>query len=240
MRMLRRMTMTMNVREDTFFVLSAMAKAILGSPEFDGFEDFGHPFGLILYYLFTFIVMVILLNILIALYGQAYSDITENAIDEFLALFAHKTLNFVRAPDENVFLPPFNLVEIFCLILPFEWWMSKETYAKLNDYVMFVLYSPFMLIIAWIESREARKIAANRARGEADDDNTEEWEELEGEPDEEAEAWEKKVKETVPDVEEDRCLQVVRILQKEVQELRAIVEAGGGGKVREEEAGNTE
>lgn len=224
------------VREDTFFVLSAMAKAILGSPEFDGFEDFGHPFGLILYYIFTFIVMVILLNILIALYGQAYSDITENAIDEYLALFAHKTLNFVRAPDENVFLPPFNLVEMFGLVLPFEWWLSDEHYAKLNDWVMFVLYSPFMLVIAWIESSEARMIAANRARGEADDDRTEEWEELVGEiDDEEQEAWGKKVKETVPDVEEDRCSQLVRALMVEVKELRAIVE-----KEREREVGQTE
>ena len=33
-------------------------KAILQSPEFDGFEQFGHPFGLILHYCFTFIVMV--------------------------------------------------------------------------------------------------------------------------------------------------------------------------------------
>lgn len=41
---------------------------------------------MILYYVFTFIVMVILLNILIALYNQAYTDITENAVDEYLAL----------------------------------------------------------------------------------------------------------------------------------------------------------
>ena len=30
--------------------------------------------------------MVILLNILIALYNSAYTDITENAVDEYLAL----------------------------------------------------------------------------------------------------------------------------------------------------------
>ena len=44
------------------------------------------PFGLILYYIFTFVVMVILLNILIALYNSAYEDITANAIDEYMAL----------------------------------------------------------------------------------------------------------------------------------------------------------
>ncbi|KAI5781481.1 hypothetical protein EDC01DRAFT_752425 [Geopyxis carbonaria] len=224
-------------REDTYFVLSAMGKAILQSPEFDGFENFGHPFGLILYYLFTFIVMVILLNILIALYGQAYSDITENAIDEFLALFAHKTLQFVRAPDENVFLPPFNLVEIFGLIIPFEWWLSDSKYSRLNDYVMRVLYSPFMLIIAFVESRDARRVSANRARGDPDDDETEEWEELGGEIDLGADAWQKKVQTTVPDVEEDKCCQMVRSLQKQVEELKAIVE-NNQGKITESGEGD--
>jgi len=169
--------------------------------------------------------MVILLNILIALYGQAYSDITENAVDEYLALFAQKTLQFVRAPDENVFLPPFNLVEIFGLILPFEWWMSKERYARLNDLVMVVLYSPFMLIIALAESREARRVMQNRVRGEADDDRTEEWEELQGEVDMEGEGWHKKVMDTIPDVEEDRCCQLVRALRREVEELKTLVES---------------
>ncbi|TGZ77081.1 vacuolar cation channel [Ascodesmis nigricans] len=213
-----------NFRDDTYFVLSAMGKAILQSPEFEGFDNFGHPFGLILYYLFTFIVMVILLNILIALYGQAYSDITENATDEYLALFAHKTLQFVRAPDENVFLPPYNLIETFFLILPFEWWLTKAQYARLNDWVMRILYSPFMLCIAWLESHEARKVSANRARGEADDDSTEEWEELANELDMETSGWDKRVVDTVPDVEEDKCCQLVRELQKEVKELREMVE----------------
>jgi hypothetical protein len=48
--------------------------------------------------------MVVLLNILIALYNSAYEDITDNAIDEYMALFAQKTMQFVRAPDENVFI----------------------------------------------------------------------------------------------------------------------------------------
>jgi len=225
-----------NYREDTYFVLSAMGKAILQSPEFEGFDDFGHPFGLILYYLFTFIVMVILLNILIALYGQAYSDIYENATDEYLALFAHKTLQFVRAPDENVFLPPYNLVEIFGLILPFEWWLSKEQYAKLNDKVMIVLYSPFMLLIAIFESGQAKKIASNRARGEMDDDVTEEWEELNATEDEVLDEWQKKVAMTVPDIEEDKCCQMVRALQKQVLELKVIVKKGPrNGKLQAEE-----
>lgn len=35
-----------NFREDTYFVLSAMGKAILQSPEFEGFDDFGNSISL--------------------------------------------------------------------------------------------------------------------------------------------------------------------------------------------------
>ena len=49
--------------------------------------------------------ILVLLNILIALYNSAYEDITDNADDEFMALFSEKTMQFVRAPDENVFIP---------------------------------------------------------------------------------------------------------------------------------------
>jgi hypothetical protein len=58
---------------DARFIIQSMANALLGSPDFSGFERFQHPFGLILYYLFTFIVMVVLLNILIALYNSGMS-----------------------------------------------------------------------------------------------------------------------------------------------------------------------
>ncbi len=105
----------------TTFILQAMANSVMQSPEFDGFDDYAHPFGLILYYIFTFVVMVILLNVLIALYNSAYEDITGNATDEYMALFAAKTLQFVRAPDENVFIAPLNLLELAFLILPLEW-----------------------------------------------------------------------------------------------------------------------
>ncbi len=47
-----------NAIDDVPFIMESMLKAIMQSPEFDGFEDFGHPWGLILYYCFTFVVMV--------------------------------------------------------------------------------------------------------------------------------------------------------------------------------------
>lgn len=47
-----------NVADDVVFIIESMMRAILGSPEFDGFDNFGPPWGAILYYCFTFIVMV--------------------------------------------------------------------------------------------------------------------------------------------------------------------------------------
>lgn len=46
-----------NNLDATQFVVENMIKAILTSPEFDGFENFGAPFGIILYYIYSFTIM---------------------------------------------------------------------------------------------------------------------------------------------------------------------------------------
>ncbi|KAH7072078.1 hypothetical protein BKA63DRAFT_417969 [Paraphoma chrysanthemicola] len=226
-----------NLVSDSAFVIQAMLNAVMQSPEFEGFDNFAPPFGIILYYIFTFVVMVILLNILIALYNSAYEDITENAIDEYMALFSQKTMQFVRAPDENVFIAPFNLIEMFCLILPFEWWMSDATYAKLNDHVMFVIYSPLLVLTAFLEQRDARHVNYNRRRGEEDEDVTHEWEQVLNECDFEADGWDKKVQSSKPNVEFDTAVLEVRKLQQQVEEMKsllvALTEKGWGGDTLE-------
>jgi hypothetical protein len=218
---------------DAGFVIEAMLKAVMQSPEFEGFDAFAPPFGLILYYIFTFVVMVVLLNILIALYNSAYEDITENAIDEYMALFSQKTMQFVRAPDENVFIAPFNLIEMFLLILPFEWWMSQQAYRRLNDYVMGFLYSPVLVFTAFWETRQAHRVKYNRKRGEEDDDIVQEWEQAVHDCDFEADGWDKKVQATKPNVEFDTAVLEIRKLQDEVRELRDLMvevrERGGWG-----------
>ncbi|KAK4544566.1 hypothetical protein LTR36_004138 [Oleoguttula mirabilis] len=209
------------------FIAKEMLNAIMGSPEFDVWDRFAPPFGLILYYIYTFIITVILLNILIALYNSAYEDITENAIDEYLALFSQKTMQFVRAPDENVFIAPFNLIEIFCLSLPFEWWMSRAKYERLNDAVMGTIYSPLLLVTAWMETRSARQVRWNRSRNESDDDTVEEWEQLEGEVDFEGSGWSKRVGESAPNVVTDGTLLEVQKLREEMKELKELILKGG-------------
>lgn len=201
-----------------------MANAVMQSPDFSGFDNFAPPFGIILYYIFTFLIMVVLLNILIALYNSAYEDITDNAIDEYMALFSQKTMQFVRAPDENVFIAPLNLIEIFFLILPLEWWMPRKQYAKLNDFVMAVVYSPLLFIAAWFETRSAKHVRSNRRRGEDDDDTTQEWEQMGSlELDFERDGWDKRVQAVRPNVEEDCATMEVRELRGEVKELKELI-----------------
>ena len=43
----------------------------------------------------------------------------EDAAAEYLTYFAGKVISMIRAPDEFIYPPPFNIIEIF-LIAPFE------------------------------------------------------------------------------------------------------------------------
>ncbi|KAI7304865.1 hypothetical protein KC315_g14961, partial [Hortaea werneckii] len=176
---------------------------------------------------------VILLNVLIALYNSAYEDITQNAIDEYLALFSQKTIQFVRAPDENVFIAPFNLIEIICLSIPFEWWMSKQSYERLNDIVMGIIYSPLLVVTAYTEQQTARQVKFNRSRHESDDDTIEEWEQMLDQTDFEGSGWHKRVEDSKPNVIQDDTAIKVEKLQQQVAELMEMLKArqqsNGGG-----------
>ncbi|CAD6503554.1 BgTH12-03215, partial [Blumeria graminis f. sp. triticale] len=208
----------------TSFILQAMVNAVMQSPDLESFNEFAPPFGIILYYIFTFLIMVILLNILIALFNSAYEDITDNAIDEYLALFAQKTIQFVRAPDENVFIAPLNLVEIVFLILPFEWWLPRQMYTRLNKIVMKILYCPLLLVTAYFETRSAAKVLGNRRQGEIDDDILEEWEQMLGECNFEAEGWKNKVEKVKPNPQVNQTTLAVGKLRYEVTELKTLVQ----------------
>lgn len=132
-------------------------------------------------------------------------------------------MQFVRAPDENVFIAPFNLIEMFCLVLPFEWWMSKARYERLNNVVMGVIYSPLLLCTAAWETKVAQSVRSNRRRGEEDEDTTEEWEQLSGELDFESSGWAKRVDQSKPNVEFDGTLLEVRQLKDEIKELKEMI-----------------
>lgn len=113
---------------------------------------------------------------------------------------------------------------MFLLILPLEWWVPRKRYQRINDYVMFVLYSPLLFITAALETRQAYAVRSNRRRRADDDDVVEEWEQLDGERDFETDGWAKKVEATKPNVEVHGAIVETRKLRDEIKELRALVE----------------
>jgi hypothetical protein len=42
----------------TRLIIQGMANTIMQSPEFDTFQNFAFPFGIILYYVFSFVIMI--------------------------------------------------------------------------------------------------------------------------------------------------------------------------------------
>ncbi|SNX85313.1 related to YVC1 - vacuolar cation channel [Melanopsichium pennsylvanicum] len=138
-------------------IVDVLTQSLLGGADFDltSEDAFGYPYGHILYYAYCFVTAVILLNILIAFFGTAYSDVVDSADEVYAAFFCQKVVAMVRAPDQFVYLPPFNLLEAF-IIAPLEWVLSHDAYAKLNHSVQSVLFALPLMCIAFYESRSAR------------------------------------------------------------------------------------
>ena len=125
-------------------------------------------------------------------------------------------------------LPPilaFNLIEIFLLILPFEWWLPRAYYERLNNFVMGVIYSPLLFITAYIETKQAHRVSRNRSLQQDDEDTTQEWEQMQGECDFESEGWSKKVENTKPNVETDAAVVEIREVREQLDELRSLIDS---------------
>lgn len=139
-------------------IIDVLTQALLGGADFDLTNDeaFGYPYGHILYYAYCFVTAVILLNILIAFFGTAYSDVVDSADEVYAAFFCQKVISMVRAPDQFVYLPPLNLLEAF-VIAPLEWVVSHHTYARINHSVQSVIFALPLMCVAFYESRVARR-----------------------------------------------------------------------------------
>ncbi|KAH7916291.1 hypothetical protein BJ138DRAFT_1140008 [Hygrophoropsis aurantiaca] len=152
--------------EEASAVIHVLVQALLQSPNYDKFSI--SPVGLVLYYLWNLVTAVILLNVLISLFSSAYSDVVDDAEAEHMAFFAGKTVAMIRAPDSFVYPAPFNLLEIF-LIAPFELFvLSADSYAKLNRYVMSVIFFIPLAVIAVFETSTNKRSWVNNWLQSAD------------------------------------------------------------------------
>jgi len=131
-----------------YIIMNQLIQALLGEANFEAHSN--SAVGLILHYLWSITVTVILLNILISLFASAYNDVTDDAEAEFMAFFAEKTINMIRAPDTYVFPAPFNLLEAL-FVAPFEYILSPEDYATLSRRVMLITFWPTLFLIALFE-----------------------------------------------------------------------------------------
>ncbi|KAG0672170.1 hypothetical protein C6P45_003645 [Maudiozyma exigua] len=153
----------------TNLVINNLLATIIGSGDFSLFENFASPYATILFYCYSFIISVILLNILIAFFSNAYQTVVDDADTEYMCLMSQKTLRFIRAPDEDVFVPPFNLVElIFFILLKGQ---SDSTKQTIMTILMTILYSPLLIVTSLWEVRTAGRINYNRLWGLPDDAN---------------------------------------------------------------------
>ncbi|TFK22323.1 calcium activated cation channel [Coprinopsis marcescibilis] len=139
-------------------VLNVLVQALLQAPNYERYSD--SPAGLLLYYLWSAVTAIVLLNVLISLFSSAYSDVVDDAEAQYLAFFARKTITMIRAPDSYVYPAPFNLIETF-LVAPLEFFpvvrLSRKNYAHLNRYVMATLFFIPLTVIAMFESTFDRK-----------------------------------------------------------------------------------
>ncbi|CAO1618664.1 unnamed protein product [Sympodiomycopsis kandeliae] len=135
-------------------VLDTLLSGLLGGGlSFDAVDDaFGRPFGKILLYVYSFVQIMLLSNILIALLNQAYQDVVDDGDDMFSAYFATKAVGLIRAPDQFVYPAPFNLLEAL-FIAPLEWVLPEKHYQNLNTVVQTVIFSVPLAIIALYESQ---------------------------------------------------------------------------------------
>ncbi|SCZ94771.1 BZ3500_MvSof-1268-A1-R1_Chr12-1g03647 [Microbotryum saponariae] len=148
-------------------VIHSLVQGLLGSPTFEDYARGAdsYPFGMILYYAWSVLTLVILLNILVALFGSAYAECTDEAVPTFLAFFSGKTISAIRAPDQYVYPAPFNCESNSCLdpsliellILPLEMILSKEAYKKLNRILMSIVFFIPLCFIALFESTHSSR-----------------------------------------------------------------------------------
>lgn len=89
---------------------------------------------------------------------------------------------------------------------------------------MGIIYSPLLVITAWVEARQAEAIKWNRRHGEEDENDTQEWEDVAEEVDFDLDdSWKEEVKQNTPDIKADPCTVEIRELKEQVAVLTELV-----------------
>ncbi|KAF9304189.1 hypothetical protein BGZ74_002176 [Mortierella antarctica] len=137
--------------KDLYQASMLLLRGFLQDPDFE--IAAGNPeqqeknYGTWLFCLYLFLTSIILLNLLVALFNSSYTNITDSAEKEYLALFTFKVFSYLKSPDQFPYAAPFNLIEVF-FVIPWSMCVSRKTYSKVNRILMGTIFGIPMLIIA--------------------------------------------------------------------------------------------
>ncbi|KAF9107024.1 hypothetical protein BGX27_008916 [Mortierella sp. AM989] len=134
-----------------------LVRGFLQDPDWELAESIDSKNGNYLFALYLFLTSIILLNLLVALFNSSYTNITDSAEKEYLALFTFKVFSYLKSPDQFPYAAPFNLIEVL-FVIPWSAVLSRDTYRKLNRMVMAPLFCIPIVIIARSERNRYLKL----------------------------------------------------------------------------------
>ena len=95
---------------------------------------------------------------------------------------------------------------------------------------MAVIYSPLLIITAFIETKQAQRVNRNRIRGQADDDTVEEWEQRNDDGDDdgvnvdfESDGWARKCREAAPNIGTEAAVVEIRKLKTQLDQIQSLI-----------------
>lgn len=135
--------------KDLYEASMLLLRGFLQDPDFDiaAGKEQDKNYGTWLFCLYLFLTSIILLNLLVALFNSSYTNITDSAEKEYLALFTFKVFSYLKSPDQFPYAAPFNLIEVF-FVIPWSMCVSRKTYGKVNRILMGTLFGIPILLIA--------------------------------------------------------------------------------------------
>ncbi|KAG0354761.1 hypothetical protein BC939DRAFT_462636 [Gamsiella multidivaricata] len=148
--------------QNTYMLL---IRGFLQDPDWELAQSLDRDYGSWVFALYLFLTGIILLNLLIALFNSSYTNITDSAEKEYMALFTFKVFSYLKSPDQFPFAAPFNLIEVF-FIIPWSLVVSRKAYESLNRCVMSVLFCVPILFIARTERRRYLKLRNSNEENE--------------------------------------------------------------------------
>ncbi|KAF9930155.1 hypothetical protein FBU30_000823 [Linnemannia zychae] len=119
--------------------------AFLGFEEADELSEL---FGAPLMVLFVAISVLMLYTLLISIFAQTFSEVSANAKEEFMFLFAVKVMEEVKSDALYEFQPPFNIFAGM-VVAPCSLFCSPYYLYKINRILLRIFYFPELVCI-WI------------------------------------------------------------------------------------------